>query len=117
MANLNPAIPTVIGQPQTARKNVHAVAMPSPLTGLGEGLGNLGRGGLSLGLALSGLQQERDHADYVRALNDAEAEMNQLMRDEIFSKEGFSAQGSMERVAQFAQQVGENEALSTLQPV
>ena len=102
---LNPAVPTIVGQPQTARKNVHAVAMPNPLEDLGRSLGNLGRGALSLGLGIADIQHERDMADYRRTLNDAIAEANQRMNDEVFSQEGFSAEGSLERAGNIFQEV------------
>lgn len=94
---LNPAIPTVIGQPQTARKNVHAVHTPNPLAGLGDSLGNLGKGIGNLGLGLAAIYEERDQADYRRLLNEAEGEAIRRMNDEVYSQEGFAAEGSLER--------------------
>jgi len=97
MANLSPVIPSVIGQPQTARKQVHMVDMPNPLAGLGNSLGNLGEGLGKLGLGIALIEQERSHADYVRLLNEAESKVIQRMNDEVYSQDGFSAEGSLER--------------------
>lgn len=94
---LKPAVPTIIGQPQTARKNVHPVAMPNPLKDLGDSISGLANPLGRLGLGFAIIQHDRDMADYRRTLNDAISEANQRMNDEVFSQEGFAAEGSLER--------------------
>lgn len=110
MANLQPVIPTVIGRPQTARKNVHMVNMPNPLADLGRNISGLANplGNLGLGVAL--IQQERDRADYKRTLNEALGEVNRRMNSEVFSQEGFSAEGSLERTGRIFKEVRDKYA-------
>jgi len=106
---LNPAVPTVIGRPQTARKNVHAVAMPNPLAGLGDSLGNLGNGLGSLGLSIAAIQAERDDADYIRTRNSMIDTAVKRLNDEVYSQEGFAAEGSLERTERiFAEVLDQN---------
>lgn len=105
MANLKPALPTVIGRPQTARRSVRAVRMPNPLEGAGDGLRNLANGLPRLAGAIAGYLEERDDADYKRVLNEANAEANQRYNDEVLSATGFSAGGSPERAAKIYEEV------------
>ena len=105
MANLKPALPTVIGRPQTARRSVRTVRMPNPLEGAGDGLRNLANGLPRLAGAIAGYLEERDDADYKRVLNEANAEANQRYNDEVLSATGFSAGGSPERAAKIYEEV------------
>lgn len=105
MANLNPAVPTVIGRPQTARKNVHPVDMSNPWANVGRGLSNLGEGGLKLGLTLAGIQQERDDADYIRTRNGMIDTAIKRLNDEVYSQEGFAAEGSLDRAEQIFSEI------------
>lgn len=106
MANLKPVMPTLVGQTQTAQKSVHMVRMPNPLEGLGDSISGMTGGVLRLADSFGRVVQERDEADYRRTLNEAIAEADKRMQDEVFSLEGFSAEGALERAANIYSEVG-----------
>lgn len=108
MANLKPVNPEIIGRPQTARRGVRLVQLANE--GIGEGLGQLARGASKLAGALGGVIREREEADYRKTLNDAVAEVDTRMQDEVFSSEGFSAGGVSEKATGIYAEVGEKYA-------
>ena len=106
MAGLKPVLPSLIGRPQTARAGAHVVRMANALDGIGDAGSALANGAVRLGAALSGVMGERELADYRRVLNEAVAEADSRMEKDVFSMEGFSAEGASERAAGIYDEIG-----------
>ena len=97
MANLKQVTPSLIGQTQTAQRSVRMVQIPNPGAGAGDAIKSATKGLLSMADSFANLLQERDEADYKVALNDAIAELNERLQNEVYSQEGFAAEGAAER--------------------
>lgn len=99
MAKLKQALPTLVGQTQTAQRNVHPVRMPDPYEGLADSLGNMFKGGMQLGGAIGSIMEERNELDYRRTFNDAVAEVDARLQKEVYEKTGLGAEGATERTS------------------
>lgn len=106
MANLKQVTPTLIGQTQTAQRSVRMVSVPNAMEGAGDVIKSATRGLLSLAGSFGDLLQERDAANYRMTLNEAIAEADKRMDEEVFSQEGFSAEGASEKAADIYAEVG-----------
>ena len=106
MANLKQVTPTLIGQTQTAQRSVRMVSVPNTMDGAGEMIKGATRGFLSMAGAFGDLLRERDEAKYRATLNDAIAEADRRMHEEVFSRDGFSAEGISEVAANIYAEVG-----------
>lgn len=97
MAKLKQALPTFVGQTQSAQRNVNPVRMPDPYEGLADSLSNMFNGGAKLAGAIGGIMEERNELDYRRTFNEAVAEVDSRMQKEVYEKTGVGAEGATER--------------------
>ena len=102
---MKPVIPTLIGQPRSARRTDHPVRMPNELDGLADGLDKLGGAGMRLAADLTGLRREEEELRYRETFNDAVAEADSRLNDEVFSQNGFGAAGSLDRTQKIYDEV------------
>lgn len=108
---LNPVLPSLIGQPRTARRTDHPVRMPgSGLGALADGLGRAGDAGLRFTGELMALRREEEELNYRETLNSAIAEADKRMNEEVFSQNGFGASGSLDRTDAIYREVMEKYA-------
>ena len=94
---LKNVLPSLIGQPRSARRTDRPVGMPNGLGDIARGLGELGGTGMRLAGDLADLRREEEELGYRETLNAAIAEADKRMNEEVFSQNGFGVSGSVDR--------------------
>ncbi len=94
---MKPVLPTLVGQPRNAELNARPVATPASLNGLGESISNLVPAANSLLNVVANIKAENDELDYRKTYNEAVAESNKRLQEEVYSQSGFGAAGSLDR--------------------
>lgn len=105
MPKMEPVLPSLTGQPRRAGVDVRPVRMPGAYDGLADAGNSLVRGIASIGGALADLKDREDDLDYRERMNAAIAEADRRMEQDVWSKTGSAADGSLERADRIYREV------------
>ena len=93
----NAVLPSLIGRPAEAREHVRQVAVPDTLSPLVDGIQDVGRLAAKISGDMFQMKQEENELNYQEALNAYKADTNSFLNNDVYSRTGAEAAGSLER--------------------